>query len=571
MVGVCGVPTGSHSALMGNTRASGGPRSWGPRDMEPHRFAGLCRRLGRERDGVALILFTICASLIIIVVAVGIDYARAMIVKQRLVNAADAAAIAVARDPDLTPAEVEATANAYITAHYDSSDFGQITARTITATAESVRVQVTARMPTTFLHIMGIKTVDVAALTEVLRRQRKLEVVLVLDNTGSMCSPSCVNKLDKLKAAATSMVDILFADLPEPDAVKIGLVPFSGAVNVGTDKLGSGWIDTGGLSPLQTEDIDIPPGLTLLGLYGQIQNVSWGGCVRARVGPMNYDEADTPPDAANGATLWVPYFAPDEPGRGNGPGDDGLGYYQNDYVDDTEIPGTVIDKQRNGTKYDGATVTPGLLAGASPFGPNFNCVAQPIQALTNSQSIINTAIAGMQAAGSTVIPSGLAWGWRVISATPPYQEGAPYSDQETIKAIILLTDGQNNVSGSNGHNNSYYSSYGYAASGHIGPVDGSGTRAALDAKTSAICSRIKADHDGNANDVDIYLYTITFLDEGRIGSTEANQIRTLMKNCATPDPKCPGQKCYYDSPSAPELETAFRNIAKSLKELRIAK
>lgn len=113
-----------------------------------------------------------------------------------------------------------------------------------------------------------------------------------------------------------------------------------------------------------------------------MSGVPWGGCVRARVGPNNYDLTDDPSSPGVGETPWVPYFAPDEPGRGDGPG----GSYFNDYVDDSRISGSNAAKQRNSAKYSGAGVSAANLSHDPPLGPNFNCVPRPIQTLTNVRS-----------------------------------------------------------------------------------------------------------------------------------------------------------------------------------------
>ena len=47
-----------------------------------------------DSNGAALIIFTIFLVPMIFLVGAGVDYARALVVKQRLVNAADAVAIA---------------------------------------------------------------------------------------------------------------------------------------------------------------------------------------------------------------------------------------------------------------------------------------------------------------------------------------------------------------------------------------------------------------------------------------------------------------------------------------------
>ncbi len=355
--------------------------------MRRLRIAALGRLAG-DRRGAALLLFTVFLVPLLAVVAVGIDLSRFLLVKQRLINAADAAALAVGTRPNLTADEANAMAEAFIRAHYRDEGLSHLQSFSVTSSISQVGVTVHAQMETTFLKVLNVATLDVRISTQVARAQRKLEVVLALDNTGSMCQPSCAAKFDKLKVAANELVNLLFGADTVSDTVKVGLVPFSGAVNVGIDKIGSGWLDEAGLSSLQLEDINLPVGQTLLGLVGQILNVGWGGCVRARTGPNGYDLTDEPPNLAVGETLFVPYFAPDEPGAGNGPS----GGYTNNYVDDTLISGDNVAKQRNALKYIGALISNANLARNPPQGPNYNCVPRPIQPLTNDKSVIAAAI-----------------------------------------------------------------------------------------------------------------------------------------------------------------------------------
>ena len=80
-----------------------------------------------------------------------------------------------------------------------------------------------------------------------------------------------------------------------------------------------------------------------------------------------------------------------------------------------------------------------------------------------------------------MIPAGLLWGWRVLSPTSPFTEGATYTDEKWVKAIVLLTDGENDVGqGGNGINKSVYNAFGYAKNGHLGKTNGSNANATLD-------------------------------------------------------------------------------------------
>ena len=68
-----------------------------------------------------------------------------------------------------------------------------------------------------------------------------IEIVMALDNTGSMNSAS---KLGVLKTAASDLVESVFVNpLAE---VKVGLVPFAQYVSVGAAYGGESWISVAG-------------------------------------------------------------------------------------------------------------------------------------------------------------------------------------------------------------------------------------------------------------------------------------------------------------------------------------
>lgn len=385
--------------------------------------------------------------------------------------------------------------------------------------------------------------------TEVVRNETKIELVLALDNTGSMSG----SKIAALRTASEGLVNILFGDDDESDYVKVGLVPFAAAVNVGVDKTNSGWIDLGAQSSIHGEDFS--SAVNLFDMFGGLGRV-WNGCVRAR--PAPYDANDAIPVVGTPNTLFVPFLAPDEPGNAGSP-ESGYG---NSYLNDAYAGGGKKDKKdkdkKGGGGCDGnASATlrqqcPYKYAVAPSGGsPDKNCPPQAILALTNDKSDIVDEIQAMVASGSTVIPEGLAWGWRVISPTAPYTEGSAYGEDNTIKAIVLLTDGENSVGGGgNGHNKSIYSAFGYAAKGHLGNVNGSDAESNLNAKTATLCTNIKA--------AGIRIYTITL---------QVSNIPTqnLMRNCATET------SMYYNTTSGADLGNVFEGIALGLNKLRISK
>lgn len=231
-----------------------------------------------------------------------------------------------------------------------------------------------------------------------------------------------------------------------------------------------------------------------------------------------------------------------------------------------KVTGDNNARQRSTTKYNSsnnkvadATCRIQLpeLAVLGKIGPNFNCPTQAIQPLTNVKATIDTAIENMKAEGSTVIPEGLAWAWRVLSPTEPFTQGKAYSDTKNVKAIVLLTDGENEVLGGIPHHNgSLYSAFGYAGvnnpnPGHLGTADGTQAKAQLDQKTTTLCNNIKAPGVG------IKVYTIGF--------DVPASIKPLLEGCAS------ATNMYYNSPSNEQLQTIFKDIALGLSNLRVSK
>jgi uncharacterized protein YegL len=102
---------------------------------------------------------------------------------------------------------------------------------------------------------------------------KKLELALVLDNTGSMSSNG---KMTELKTASKSLLTTLKNAAKELGDVKVAIVPFDKIVNIGTSFAGSGFIDY---------------------TVHNIQQASWQGCVQDRDQPN--DTLDTPPGSSS--------------------------------------------------------------------------------------------------------------------------------------------------------------------------------------------------------------------------------------------------------------------------------
>ncbi len=492
-------------------------------------FSQVIRRFRREEKGVVLIIVVLLIVPLMMVIAVGIDLGQSLIVKRQLSSGVDAAALAIGTDPDMSDQDLlEDKAEAFIKSHYRDAGIGELTGFTVNRVVNpdnadiEIDVTASARVSTSFMKLGGVESLDISATSKVVRRERYLEVVMVLDNSGSMGG----SKLTALKTAANNLVTILFNGEEVSEHVKIGLVPFEGGVNLNVPHT-TAWLDFGNPAPLNFEyfsdlDQDAPtPESTftvLSTMSGGIES-NWGGCVRSRYSDLipDLDITDAPPDPNEPATLFSAYFRP----------------------------------YRSGTVPHSKT----LYVDQSSTAQNQNCSVAPIQPMTNVRTTITSAIDAMSANANTNIPNGLVWGWRLISPGEPFADDPtaedvadrilPYDDPRSIKALIVLTDGENFVQN--------FSSYGIPNASN--PQVGTNHQSDLNGRLAALCENIKQNHDDDPDDQDIRLYAITF---GVSGS-----IAAIMENCAHPGN-------FYDSPTEADLQAAFTAIATSLNQLRIA-
>lgn len=152
---------------------------------------------------------------------------------------------------------------------------------------------------------------------------------------------------------------------------------------------------------------------------------------------------------------------------------------------------------------------------------------QPLQPLTTSFSSVKASINSLVASGNTYMPAGLLWGWRTLDDSSPFAHSTP---DDTEKALILMTDGQNTVSKNGIH--------------HRG--GGSGN---ADQTTASLCNAIKDD--------EIIVYTIAY----EVSNTAT---RNLLQGCASEEAN------YFDARNSAELKKAFEDIANALIEVRIS-
>ncbi|MGH1457125.1 MAG: pilus assembly protein TadG-related protein [Alphaproteobacteria bacterium] len=422
----------------------------------------------RQTSGAIAIMFALMVPVLVGVVGASVDLSRAYLVKQRLSQALDAAALA-ATASSTDSAEITQKVLDFFNANYPSDELGIIFTPTVQVVGDEVIVTGYAQYNTLFLSVVGIDTLDVGSETTVVREVQGIEVVLVMDNTGSM---STNNNISSLRNAASNFVYIMYGidtddgaaadpsaldDMAtrDRDYIKVGLVPYSTSVNVGPYGFGE---DLNG-DYYGASFVNNPHGFDYTTYYNTSSN--WFGCVLAH---------DYPDDTLDHEGPWDIYrYCRDE--------DD------DPYCDTKWQNGSLVVRQK----------------------PNYNCVRTPLTPLVTSPTQLKDSIDTMVASGYTYGNYGMVWGGRVLSEDFPFEEGVEWGNQYWRKAIVMMTDGDNTM-----HNK--YSAYGPTQDHNIDVGD-------LNTRFGEVCDDLK--------EKGVLIYTVTFY------SNISDSTKDYYRDCAT--------------------------------------
>lgn len=290
------------------------------------------RQFARDQRGGVALLFGLALIPLLLGVGVAIDFGRALIVREHLQSGIDAAGLAVGSWVGLSPEDMSVKAQQYFDANFPPNAIGTVSKIDVSSSGSEILVKGSASVPTTFMKLANINSIDINAKAVVSVGMGTIEVALALDNSGSMSG----SKIAALRDAASNLVDTLFTAAqysPEPEPLKISVVPFAASVNVGPQYANASWMDTAGIGKYNAYEIkcyaaggslnssgncsvNVGTSVNNFTLFDSLnksngQPEAWGGCVEAR--PMPYDVQDDEPSAGNPLTIFVPMFAPDEP------------------------------------------------------------------------------------------------------------------------------------------------------------------------------------------------------------------------------------------------------------------
>lgn len=206
-------------------------RSYGkqnaPKSAVSRRNRAAFRAFLRGGDGNLTVFALILFVSMVMIGGLAVDVMRFEAVRTNLQNTLDRSTLAAASLTQQLNAEdvvYDYFEKAGLAEYLTSVDVDEgLNYREVTADA-------TAATNPFFLHMMGIENLDAGGHSKAEQRVTNVEIVLVLDVSGSMASNS---RLTNLKSAAVEFVDTVLSSDGE-GKISIALVPFNGQVNLGS-------------------------------------------------------------------------------------------------------------------------------------------------------------------------------------------------------------------------------------------------------------------------------------------------------------------------------------------------
>lgn len=348
------------------------------------------RRFGPADDGVMAPQILFFFFMMLLVGGVAVDVMRFETRRVAVQNTMDRATLAAASlEQRLTPEDV-------VNDYFDKAGLGEeLDSITVDEgmNYRIVQAKATVKSGNYFMSMMDIPYLEAQNRSQAEQRVTNVEIALVVDVSGSMYnSPS---RIANLKTAAKDFVDTVL-DNDTENKISIALVPYNGQVNIGPD------------------------------LYSKFTKSD------AHSYPNSYC-LDLPTSTYSNTTLSL----------------------------STAYPQTPFGDSWSGTSQSTSYVTIQTPTYDSSRGLYSNVWCQPVAAnyvrpFNNDRTTIKNQINALVAIGATSIDLGMKWGSFLLdpssrsinadlSAVPSYFKTRPadYGDIETLKVLVLMTDGEN--------------------------------------------------------------------------------------------------------------------------------
>ena len=502
----------------------------------------------------------------------GVDLSTAWRHKAQAQLAADSAVIIAAKYTGTSAAERERLADMYFSANVTEKIKADVSKANLSLVNGSYKYEVDFDIETPFLSLLHVASLKVGVSAISARANIPLDIVLVLDSSGSMQND---NRMTELKGAVKLFLDQFAGATSGDGKVQASLVPFDTQVRLDAATMGV-YAGTA-TNPYATTNcytiIDTTDRAACLSAQNVVDPVvdcsklnASANAIDRYVCAPTLDGFKTGTSAVQGACYsifnCVYYYYTAFINGGNLVVDrrnaslscwgscnwsisgsttriysaavptpatvplatktNGSETANNDLIlTGTEVwSGCMIDRTQ---PYDVQNDAP-LSNLAATLYPKANCARNTLLAaypLTTNLATLKSKVDLMQPSGNTNITIGVQWGMEAF--TPTYPLAGANADARTQKVMIVLTDGNNTQN----------------------RWDGSSQVAAIDGRTKIACTNAKA--------MNIELFTVRLIDGNA----------SLLRECAT-DPDH-----YFSVNTASELTNTFRKIAERVLRIRI--
>lgn len=454
------------------------------------------RRFAANKAGVSAVTFAISFAVLAPMTMGVFDIYQMNGQRGKLQDALDAAALYAARSTATTTKDIDIVGDKALAANLKLIPGATLqSSNFVLDTTGDAKVIATASVRVPALAPDAFTHNPVTVNTTVTRAGNNLEVALVLDNSTSMAGAS----LSSLQTSATQLVDLVVSDTQSPYYSKVSIVPYGNGVNAGTyaDAARGAILSSNNVACKSNANGLGCPNYTYLNASNSSRTLASSTCVSERTGTQAYTDAS---------------------------------------------PSTA----KVGFNYPAA-------AAGNP------CISAQMAALSSNKTTLHSAINALTACCSTGGHIGVAWGWYTLSpnwnsvftgSAAPAAYGTPH----TIKALVLMTDGEYNsvyckgVIAKMGTNSS--SSGSGSDSDHINCLGTNG--ADPYAQAQSLCTAMKA----APNNVIIYTVGLNV-----IGTPAA---ANLVNKCAS------DASHVYLPANGAAMQVAFQQIAADLQKLRLS-
>ncbi len=205
--------------------------------------AGIFRRLLKDTAANTLAITAASVIPLIGVIGGGVDTGRIYLAKSRLQQACDSATLAARKQLGAReladsgiPADLHDTADNFFDTNFQPGTYGTTdTSYELTyATGTQMDGTASTQVPTTLMSIFGFDDVGIDVECSADLNLPNIDVVLVLDMSGSMSSSTGgVTRMAALKDAVFAFYDELMEVKPANARVRIGIVPYNANINAG--------------------------------------------------------------------------------------------------------------------------------------------------------------------------------------------------------------------------------------------------------------------------------------------------------------------------------------------------